>query len=96
MEGAANYQTHLQAIFEEVRKHDSNLSHLQALYHKVGIHPTTHVSSEHRVVGLVRGILLQFQTEVKSTTVEKNKKSKMARMHLQMEKTKAEIEWHEK
>ena len=76
MEEAANCQSHIQAIFEEVRKHDSNLSHIQALYNKVEIHPTIHFSSEHRVVGLVRGILLQFQTEVKSTTLGTEKKEK--------------------
>ena len=41
-------------------------------------------------------VILQFQTEVEATKLEmKTKERKMARMCLQMENTKAELEWHE-
>ena len=60
------------------------------------MHPNTQVYSEHWVVSLVMHVILQFQKEVEATNSEmKRKERKMAKMHLQMKKTKAELEWHE-
>ena len=59
MKKSAYHVRHIEAIFDEARRHD-----------KDGTYPNTYFLSEDWVVDLVSSILLKFQTEVQSTTLD--------------------------